>query len=112
MALVGWVADYPDPFDFLRQLDGRTIGPDGNVNQAYFDDPGYNRRLDAAMRLPSPAREIALGRLDVHVARTAAPWAALANERGYDFFSARVGCQAYNPVFGVELGGLCIRRDE
>ena len=60
----------------------------------------------------SPAREIALGRLDVHVARTAAPWAALANERGYDSFSARVGCQAYNPAFGLELGSLCIRRDE
>ncbi len=112
MALVGWVADYPDPFDFLRQLDGRTIGPNDNVNQAYFDDPDYNRRLDAAMRLRSPAREIALGRLDVHVARTEAPWAALANERGYDFFSARIGCQAYNPAFGIELGGLCVRRDE
>jgi DNA-binding SARP family transcriptional activator/ABC-type transport system substrate-binding protein/DNA-binding beta-propeller fold protein YncE len=112
MALVGWVADHPDPFDFLRLLDGRTIGPDGNLNQAYFQDPGYNRRLDAALRLPSPAREIALGRLDVHVARTAAPWAALSNERGYDFFSARIGCQAYNPAFGVELGSLCIRRDE
>jgi YVTN family beta-propeller protein len=112
LALVGWLADYPDPYDFLHLLDGRTIGPEGNLNQAYFDDPDYNRRLDAAMGLPSPAREIALGRLDVHVARTAAPWAGLANERGYDFFSARVGCQAYNPAFGIELGGLCIRRDE
>jgi peptide/nickel transport system substrate-binding protein len=112
MALLGWVADYPDPFDFLRFLDGRTIEPRNNINAAYFDDPAYNRRLDAAQRLPSPARENALGRLDVHVARTAAPWAALANERGYDFFSARVGCQVYNPAFDLELGGLCIRRDE
>jgi YVTN family beta-propeller protein len=112
MALTGWIADLPDPYDFLRQLDGRTIGPENNFNQAYFNDPDYNRRLDAALRLRSPAREIALGRLDVHVARTHAPWAALGNERGYDFFSARVGCQTYNPAFGVELGGLCIRRDE
>jgi YVTN family beta-propeller protein len=112
MALVGWVADHPDPYDFLRQLDGRTITPENNSNQAYFDDSDYNRRLDAALRLRSPAREIALGRLDVHVARTLAPWAALGNERGYDFFSARVGCQAYNPAFGIELGGLCVRRDE
>lgn len=112
MALVGWVADYPDPYDFLRQLDGRTIGPEDNVNAAYFDDPGYNRRLDAALELPSPARQNALGLLDVHVVRTAAPWAALANERGYDFFSARVGCQVHNPALGLELGALCIRRDE
>jgi peptide/nickel transport system substrate-binding protein len=112
MALVGWVADYPDPYDFLRQLDGRTITADGNFNYAYFNDPGYNRRLDAALRLRSPAREIALGRLAIHVSRTAAPWAALSNERGYDFFSARIGCQAYNPAFGIELGGLCMSRDE
>jgi ABC-type transport system substrate-binding protein/DNA-binding SARP family transcriptional activator/DNA-binding beta-propeller fold protein YncE len=112
LALVGWVADVPDPYDFLRQLDGRTIRPDGNLNQAYFDDSDFNRRLDAALELSSPGRENALGRLDVHVARTAAPWAALANERGYDFFSARIGCQEYNLAYGVELGALCIRRDE
>jgi DNA-binding SARP family transcriptional activator/ABC-type transport system substrate-binding protein/DNA-binding beta-propeller fold protein YncE len=112
LALIGWVADHPDPYDFLRQLDGRTIRSDGNFNYAHFNDPEYNRRLDAALRLRSPAREIALGRLDVNVARTEAPWAALANERGYDFFSARIGCQAYNPAFGIELGGLCIRRGE
>jgi YVTN family beta-propeller protein len=112
MALIGWVADHPDPYDFLRQLDGRTIGPENNLNIAYFNDPDFNRRLDAAARLRSPAREIALGRLDVHVARTAAPWAALGNERGYDFFAERIGCQTYNTAFGIELGGLCIRRDE
>ena len=53
MALNGWVSDYPDPLDFLRQLDGRTIQADDNINQAYFDDPAFNRRLDAAERLPS-----------------------------------------------------------
>jgi hypothetical protein len=45
---------------FLQPLDGRTIRAAGNINYAYFDDPGFNRRLDAATTLPSPA----LGRLD------------------------------------------------
>jgi YVTN family beta-propeller protein len=111
MAVAAWRADYPDPMDFLGQLDGRTIAPSGNINYAYFDDPGFNRRLDAAARLPSPARELALGRLDVHVARTSAPWAAVANQRQHDFFSARVGCQVYNPVFGIDLAALCVRGD-
>ena len=110
MAVVGWLSDYPDPVDILNQLDGRTIREDGNLNTAHFDDPAYNRRLDAAKGLPSPARELALGRLDVDVARTAAPWAAVANGRTHHFFSARVGCQRYNPLFGVELARLCIRR--
>jgi ABC-type oligopeptide transport system substrate-binding subunit len=111
MAVVGWQADYLDPMDFLAQLDGRTIGPGANINFAYFDDPGFNRRLDAADGLPSPARELALGRLDTRLARTAAPWAAVANERRHDFFSARIGCQVYNRVYGMDLAALCIRGD-
>jgi ABC-type oligopeptide transport system substrate-binding subunit len=110
MAVVGWISDYPDPVDVLNQLDGRTITEDGNFNTAHFDDTAYNRRLDAAKGLPSPARENALGRLDVDVARTAAPWAAVSNDRTHHFFSARIGCQRYNPLFGVELAHLCIRR--
>lgn len=112
MLLFTWAADYPSPIDFLRALDGRTIQPDNNINLAHFDDPEYNRRFDAATGLPSPARELALGRLEVHVARTAAPWAALASNRRHDFFSARVGCQRYNAVAGLDLGSVCIRRAE
>jgi ABC-type transport system substrate-binding protein len=111
MAVNGWAADYPDPTDVLSQLDGRTIREDGNINFAYFDDPAYNQRLDAATQLPSPARELALGNLDVDVARTAAPWAPVANDRTHDFFSARVGCRRYNALYGVELARLCVRRD-
>jgi len=111
LAMDGWASDYPDPVDVLGLLDGRTIREDGNVNIARFDDPAYNRRLDAAASLPSPARELALGRLDVDTARAAAPWAAVANNRRHDFFSARVGCLRYTPAYGVELAGLCIRRD-
>jgi ABC-type oligopeptide transport system substrate-binding subunit len=109
LVLNGWVADYPDPMTFLRLLDGRIIRPDNNLNLAYFDDPSFNRRLDAADALPSPARELALGRLDTQVARRAAPWAAVANERQHDFFSERIGCQLFNPVYGMDLGALCIR---
>jgi peptide/nickel transport system substrate-binding protein len=109
MAVAGWFADYPHPFDFLRQLDGRTIRASGNADLAYFRDPGYNRRLDAAMGLTPPAREVALGRLAVDVARTAAPWAAVANDRTHDFFSPRIGCQHWNALSGLDLGSLCIR---
>jgi ABC-type oligopeptide transport system substrate-binding subunit len=109
MAVNGWQSDYPDPLDFLNLLDGRTIGASGNLNSSYFDDPRYERRLDAAARLASPARELALGRLADDIARTAAPWAAVANEQFRSFFSARIGCKVMNPLVGVDLAALCIR---
>jgi YVTN family beta-propeller protein len=109
LAVAACASDYLDPMDFLGLLDGRTIAPNYNTNYAYFNHPGFNRRLDAANRLPSPARELALGRLGTHLARTAAPWAAVANEGQHDFFSARIGCQVFNPVSGMDLAALCIR---
>jgi YVTN family beta-propeller protein len=110
LAVVGWQSDFPDPVDILGQVDGRTIQPEGNINYAYFNDPHFNARLDAASALPSPARELALGRLEVRLARRAAPWAAVTNGNQHDFFSARVGCQAHDSVYGMDLGSLCIRR--
>jgi hypothetical protein len=34
---------------------------------------------------------------------------AFANLTGEDFFSARVGCQVFQPIYGVDLGALCQR---
>ena len=110
MALVAWISDFPDPVDFLHQLDGRTIQENGNGNYAYFNDPTYNRRLDATARLSRSARLLALGRLDVSVAREEAPWAAISTERVHDFFSERIGCQLYTAVYLLDLAALCIRR--
>jgi ABC-type oligopeptide transport system substrate-binding subunit len=109
LTLDGWASDYPDPTDVLGQLDGRTIREELNTNVALFDDPAFNRRLDAAENLPSPDRELALGRLDADTARAAAPWAAVANNRRHDFFSGRVGCLRYTAAYGVELASLCVR---
>ena len=40
---------------------------------------------------------------------TRCPWINFANVVGQDFFSARIGCQLFQPVEGVDLGALCIR---
>ena len=49
---IGWFADYPDPYDFINiLLDGRTIAAKNNVNVSYFDNPTYQKRMDAAAKL-------------------------------------------------------------
>jgi hypothetical protein len=37
------------------------------------------------------------------------PQINFANVIQQDFFSARIGCQLYQPMVGMDLGALCIR---
>ena len=45
--------------------------------------------------------------MEADLVRNGAPWAAFANSVRYDLFSARVGCQVYQPVYGMDLATLC-----
>ncbi|MEP6910414.1 MAG: ABC transporter substrate-binding protein [Actinomycetota bacterium] len=103
MAAIGWLADYPDPSQFLNLLLLSGIIPT-------LDDPAYKRKLAAAARLSGPARYLAYGKLDADLARNAAPWVAYANSTSRDFFSARMGCQVFQPIYGMDLAALCLRR--
>ena len=106
-----WVADYADPFSLLNNLlDGTTIKGRQNNNVAYFDHPSYNRKLASASTLAGPERYRVYGEVDVDLARNAAPLVAIANLTTRDFFSDRVGCQLYQPVYGVDLAALCVKR--
>jgi ABC-type transport system substrate-binding protein len=112
MTLEGWHEEYHDPFNFLFLLDGGRLGPvdsTGNMNFAYFNDPVYNGRIQAANRLHGEARANAFGELDVDIAQNAAPWAPYGVPNDRHFFSARIGCQTYVPAFGISLGALCVR---
>jgi peptide/nickel transport system substrate-binding protein len=103
LAWDGWLPDYIDPAAMLNSLlADSSIGPT-------FDDPAYRRRLAAASRLSGPERYLTYGRLDLELARDAAPLAAFDNLTDTDFFSARIGCQSYG-IYGMDLAALCIRR--
>ena len=49
--------------------------------------------------------------LALELARDAAPLVAFATGTSRDFFSARIGCQKVNPIYGVDLAALCLRRE-
>jgi YVTN family beta-propeller protein len=98
IAWSGWGADYADPAQFI------------NPSTPGFDPPGvYRRRIAAADRLSGNRRLRAFGRLDVDIAAHDAPIVAFATTTARDFFSARVGCQVYQPIYGMDLGALCVR---
>ena len=111
MVGIGWFADYADPQDFINVLlDGARITKDNNVNLARFDDPTFNKRMNAASLLTGSARYAAYGNLDVSITRDAAPWAVsnVANTR--EFVSSRVGCYIYQPAYGaMSLPAACLK---
>lgn len=102
LALSGWGADYLDPSTILNELLESRAFPT-------FDDPAWQRRLTDAARLTGPQRYIAYGKLDVDLARNAAPIVAFGDPASHDFFSARTGCQTYG-FYGMDLAALCIKR--
>jgi YVTN family beta-propeller protein len=101
----GWVADYADPADMLNHV----IGSGAGVFPP-FDDPTYQREVGQAAKLSGPRRFLTYGTLDARVARDEAPIAAFGNSVSRDFFSARMGCQVFQPVYGMDLAALCTRR--
>jgi peptide/nickel transport system substrate-binding protein len=103
LAIAAWLADYPDPTQMLNTL------LDGSAGVPEFNDPAYQRRLAAAARLSGPQRSLTYGALDLDLARNAAPLAAFGNPSSNDFFSARIGCQIYNGIYGMDLAALCVK---
>jgi len=98
--------DYYDPYAFLNLLfESRFIG---STNWSNFRSPKFDRRLRAASRLRGDARLRAYGRLDVQLAREAAPIAASAYIGEPTLVSKRVGCILLRPA--LDLTTACLKQ--
>ncbi|MGA2805513.1 MAG: BTAD domain-containing putative transcriptional regulator [Acidimicrobiales bacterium] len=114
----GWwgPADYPEPSDILdflfRCSSSRLDDPTATRNGDFFCDPAIDRLMDVADREDSADPAAALltwAKVDRDVT-DAAPWVSLAAMDEDDFMSARVSNYQYNPVFGILLDQLSVRR--
>jgi hypothetical protein len=76
------------------------------ANTPSFDDPAYQNQLTQTAQLTGPKRYLTYGKLDLDLARNAAPLIAYGNPPSPDFFSARIGCQTYG-AYGIDLAALC-----
>ena len=114
---------YQDPVTFLdnvlalprsrtRLREQATAGcPYCGVPPGWFPTRRFERKLERIRRLGSREREAAAGTLDLEIAR-AAPGAVLVSETISQLFSARIGCQTFQPLyFGVDIAALCLRKD-
>jgi len=104
-----WGADWNDPFDFINiLLDGTTLGPTANNNDAYYNNKKFNAQMTkAALIGPGAARNAAYDALDKAIMSQDPPWAPQFNRTNRLFVSSHIGCFVYNPVFEVDYGALC-----
>jgi ABC-type oligopeptide transport system substrate-binding subunit len=103
-----WGADYNDPFDFINiLLDGRSIGPTANNNDAYYNNPTFNTAMQKASLLFGGSRNSAYDALDRQMTSNDPPWVPILNRTNRLFVSSHIGCFTYNPVFEVDFGALC-----
>lgn len=109
--VAGWVADYPDPFDFINVLlDGNNIQESNNSNYAYMNNPRFNRLMNEAAKLSGPKRYSTYGKLDVQIMAQAAPWAPFVNPNTREFISARLTNYINHPVYsGAIVSALAIK---
>jgi YVTN family beta-propeller protein len=101
-----WLADFPDPFTMINEL----FDPASPFDYGRFNDPAWVKRMRDAARLTGKRRLQAYGRLDRDLTRNAAPVAAWGIGTVREFFSARVRCQVWQPIYGFDLGSFCLRR--
>jgi peptide/nickel transport system substrate-binding protein len=110
----GWLQDYPDPYDFVNILlhGGTNIHASGNVNYSYFNNPTYDKKMDKAARLVGKKRLKAYGKLDLAIAKNAAPMASMRTYNNRYLFSNRVNkkCLVYQGVYADwSIPALCLK---
>lgn len=105
----GWAADYPDPSNFINVLlDGNRIQAANNVNESYFNDPVFNKRMVAAAKLSGDQRLKTYGLLDRDIMRDGAPWAPYINTNARNYVSESLGCYTFAAVHAViNLVAVC-----
>jgi peptide/nickel transport system substrate-binding protein len=109
MADVGWGLAEPDPGNALNELfDGGLIGTPSSFDWSYFDSPKWNRALRTASQLTGEARLRAYGKLDVELARNAAPAVAYGVDNALTLVSSRTGCVIANPY--LDLAAVCLKQ--
>jgi YVTN family beta-propeller protein len=109
LAVDGWYSNTTDPAATLEIFDGSTISADDNGDFSYLNDSAFDRQLHAAAALSGARRYRTYRQLDLELERDLAPAAAFATNASRDFFSARMGCQLYQPLYGIDLAALCLR---
>jgi ABC-type oligopeptide transport system substrate-binding subunit len=105
VAVFGVGPSNTDPGAFLASL----FGTNGDQNVGGFSDNTIDTDVATAEAMPlGPDRDAAFANVDAEIAAAAPAVAEYAFPRA-DAFSPRIGCQVYQPIYGMNLNLLCVR---
>ncbi|MGK5742684.1 ABC transporter substrate-binding protein [Micromonospora sp. URMC 103] len=96
-----WAADWPSGASILPVLyDGRTIKPEGNSNQSYFNDPAINAEFDRILAMPPADQGPEWGKLDERIMKEHAPVVPMYVDVAYVVHGSKAGGVFISSVFG------------
>ncbi|MFI7576013.1 ABC transporter substrate-binding protein [Micromonospora sp. NPDC049497] len=99
--LGGWGADWPTGSTVVPPLyDGRQIGPEGNNNLSYLNDPTISAEVDRVQKLPAAEQDAAWMALDERIMRDLAPVVPLYYDAAYVMHGSKIGNAFLSDAFG------------
>ena len=110
LALYNYIADYPDPYDFINFL----FHEESDLSKAglftgLFAGTDFDRRMNEAAALTGDERYRTYAALEHDLIAKGAPIVPYASGTTVSLFSERIGCQVQQPIYGIDLGRLCLR---
>ena len=110
LGLYAWIADFPDPANYVRQLLAcPTASPNPPTsNLSRFCDPRVDAAIERAASTPGAAPIAAWMRIEQRIA-DASPIVPILNLRSAVLVSKRTGDVQFNPILGVLLDRIWVR---
>ena len=71
---MGWVADYPDPENFLFLFYGKNAARRGGVNYSNYSNPSYDKLFEQMKNMPNNAQRLALIQQMITILQTDNVW--------------------------------------
>jgi len=107
-----WFTDWPDPASIFDVLVADVGYRPSWAPPPALSDARVDADLRRAARLLPPARYAAYRRIEAQLLRREPPFVAYGTPVLPEFFSAKIGCKVFQPVYGtVDIGALCVKGD-
>ncbi|MBK9246928.1 MAG: ABC transporter substrate-binding protein [Ignavibacteria bacterium] len=98
---LGWVADYPDPENFLNLCYGKIVPPEGAaspINQVRYVNPAFDKLFDEAVATIDRTKRLDLYRQAEQIAMTDAPMLILFYDADYRLLQPNIEGYHNNPM--------------